>query len=51
MPLIVHGRTVYLPQTYSVLHSASYWAIGIFITVAAVIDFRKDPFEWRGERT
>jgi len=47
IPMINHGRTIYISEIYSIAYYVLFWG-GIGVLFAAVlIDFYKDPFGWR----
>jgi hypothetical protein len=43
IPIIIHGRTVYLPSLYQTLRTVALVLGLMLVCVAAVIDYRKDP--------
>jgi hypothetical protein len=47
VPLIVHGRTVYLSQFHAAADSIAMWGGLALFFVAGLIDFYKDPYQWR----
>jgi hypothetical protein len=48
LPMIVHGRTVYLSTLYYILYYSMFWGGLALFFCAALIDFYKDPFKRRG---
>jgi len=50
IPMINHGRTIYLSLIYSVLFNALFWGGLTLVACAVLIDFYKDPFNWRNLR-
>ena len=47
IPMIIHGKTIYLSPTYNAAHKLLFWGSMVLFGCAACIDFYKDPFERR----
>ena len=47
IPMIIHGRTIYLSNFYNNVYNTLLWGGGMLFFVAALIDFYKDPFNRR----
>ena len=50
IPVINHGRTVYLNTVFEYLYEACFWGGMLLFLSAAVIDVRRNPFRWRRTR-
>ena len=50
IPMINHGRTVYLTATFEYLYEACFWGGMLMFFSAAVIDLHKNPFGWQRTR-
>jgi hypothetical protein len=48
IPMIVHGRIVYLSSIYDFTYKVLFWGGLILFLCAVVIDIYKDPFNRRG---
>lgn len=50
IPMINHGRTIYLTPLYNIVYSTLFWGGLTLFLLAVLIDFYKDPFNWRAMR-
>ncbi len=50
IPMIIHGRTIYLNTSFDTMHKSLFWGGLALFAIAVLIDFYKDPFNWRGLR-
>ena len=48
--MINHGRTIYLNAFFYTIYRCLFWGGLALFLIAALIDFYKDPFNWRGMR-
>lgn len=47
VPMIAHGRILYLSSMYDLLYKMLFWGGLVLFLGAVIIDFYKDPFNRR----
>jgi|SRR5271154_7497978 len=50
IPTIIHGQTIYLTSLIALTYNYLFWGGFALFFGAVLIDFYKDPFNWRGIR-
>jgi hypothetical protein len=47
IPMVAHGRILYLSSTYDLIYKGLFWGGLLLFLCAVLIDFYKDPFNRR----
>ena len=47
VPMIIHGRTIYLNTLFNVIYNSLFWGGLALFFIAVLIDSYKDPYNWR----